>query len=93
VTVQVSNRGSLPVLVTAVKVNGVDVSECRDSVQVTPNVAVNSLPVLPGGSATILLSVSRSGKCGATVFTAGMGIEVRLRTASGAEYGKLVVLP
>jgi len=58
-----------------------------------PNVNVNPLPVHPGGSATILLSVSNSGKCSATVFIPGQSIEVRLRTASGTEYAKLVVLP
>jgi len=96
--VELSGRsGSAPGPVAARTRDGVevwvDISECRGSVQATPNVAVNPLPILPGGSATILLSVSKSGKCGATVFIPGQSIEVRLRTASGAEYVKLVVLP
>ncbi|MEM0494019.1 MAG: archaellin/type IV pilin N-terminal domain-containing protein [Thermofilum sp.] len=90
VTVRVNNTGTVPVTIDQVFVNGILVGspECGGASLKGGTISLN-----PGEGTTITLSLNKGQKCGPTTFNPGISIEVKLHTAGGREYPKLITLP
>ena len=52
-----------------------------------PASSYETIPVSPGNSTTIIIKLSKDS------FTSGQSVEIKIHTAGGKEYPKLVVLP
>ncbi|MEM0376312.1 MAG: archaellin/type IV pilin N-terminal domain-containing protein [Thermofilum sp.] len=90
VIVRVNNTGTVPVTIDQVFVNGILVSssECEGASLKEGTTSLN-----PGEGTTITLSLNKGQTCGPTTFNPGISIEVKLHTAGGREYPKLITLP
>ena len=97
ITITVKNTGTAPATLDNIFINGVPFD--GGTIKVYFNESGNewspgnaqSLP--PGAQATIIISFNdRTGWAGGTL-THGVSVEIKIHTAAGKEYPKLVVLP
>jgi len=93
VNVTVKNTGTTPTSVDNIFINGIPIGQCANNATANPNVASSPIAINPGEQTSIKLTLYKDKKCGATTFTAGGSIEVKLHTTGGKEYPKLAVLP
>jgi len=91
ITLSVSNKGTTPTSVVAIFLNGVNATSSSCS-GVTPN-PTPPIPISPGSAQTITITLDAGAYCGATKFTAGGSVEVKLHSSGGKDYPKLIVLP
>ncbi|MEM4444040.1 MAG: archaellin/type IV pilin N-terminal domain-containing protein [Thermofilum sp.] len=92
VTIRVNNTGTIPVTIDQIFINGipVDSDECKGA-SITDS--VKTFSISPGGGKVIKLELTKGESCGPTTFNPGISIEVKLHTAGGREYPKLITLP
>ncbi|AKG38517.1 hypothetical protein MA03_03390 [Infirmifilum uzonense] len=95
ITITVKNTGTAPASPDNVFINGVPftnppIAVTYNNTQWNPGEAK---PLPPGAQATIIISFNdRTGWAGGTL-THGVSVEIKIHTAAGKEYPKLVVLP
>jgi len=90
INMTVKNTGTTTTSIDEIFLNGVPHSGCSN---VNNSVWNLPIPLNPGDTKTIKLTISSSASCGSTKFTAGGSVEVKLHTTGGKEYPKLTVLP
>jgi flagellin-like protein len=93
VNITVKNTGTTPTSVDNIFINGIPISQCKGNVTAVPDVASSPEAINPGEQTNIKLTLQKNKKCGATTFTSGGSVEVKLHTTGGKEYPKLTVLP
>lgn len=89
VNLQVRNTGTTTTSIDLVMINGVPLNQCNN-VQVDPQLPIS---LNPGAQQDVTITINNNGNCGATQFTNGLSIEVKLHSTGGKEYPKLLVLP
>jgi len=89
VTVVVKNTGTAPATIDNIFINGKPASSYDGDVSINgkPASSYETIPVSPGNSTTIIIKLSKDS------FTSGQSVEIKIHTAGGKEYPKLVVLP
>uniref|UniRef100_A0A7C2BL40 DUF4352 domain-containing protein n=1 Tax=Thermosphaera aggregans TaxID=54254 RepID=A0A7C2BL40_9CREN len=87
VTLQVENKGTGTATIDEIFINGVPIGT-KNTTYV--NISVTSIP--PGERAIINITLPQPG-LGTLTFSSGQQVEIKLHTASGKEYPKMVTLP
>lgn len=92
ITMTVKNTGTTPTSIDYIVVNGVNLEDpaCGG---VTLSAGTLPLAINPGTDANLAIDIASGGTCGATTFSAGVSIELKLHSTGGKEYPKLLVLP
>jgi hypothetical protein len=85
ITLRVENKGTGTATIDEVFINGVPIGQVKDA-NITPKID-NGISINPGQSQSITIKLPSTG------FTSGQQVEVKLHTASGKEYPKMVTLP
>lgn len=91
ITVEVKNTGTAAASIDNIFINGKPISSYNTGgttvVTVSPDVTSATVSVNPGETKTFTITIQPSG------FSSGQSVEIKIHTAGGKEYPKLVVLP
>jgi FlaG/FlaF family flagellin (archaellin) len=85
ITLRVENKGTGTATIDEVFINGVPIRQINGA-NITPTIG-NGISINPGQSQSITINLPSTG------FSSGQQVEVKLHTASGKEYPKMVTLP
>ncbi|MCC5990023.1 MAG: DUF4352 domain-containing protein [Thermosphaera sp.] len=86
IQLKVENKGTGTATIDEVFVNGVPIGQIEGA-NIDPEIG-NGISINPGDSRSITITLSSSNG-----FSSGQQVEVKLHTASGKEYPKMVTLP
>ncbi|RLF00466.1 MAG: DUF4352 domain-containing protein [Thermoprotei archaeon] len=89
ITVEVKNTGTAAASIDNIFINGKPISSYT-GVTVSPDVTSATVSVNPGETKTFTITIQPKGTSG---FSSGQSVEIKIHTAGGKEYPKLVVLP
>ncbi|MEM0236163.1 archaellin/type IV pilin N-terminal domain-containing protein [Thermofilum sp.] len=90
IVITVQNTGTSTATITDIYVNGLPSSATGLTVQVGNKPVSFPIPLNPGNQTTLILQFSK--KPSQFTVTPGVSLEIKLHTASGKDYPKLIVL-
>jgi len=85
ITLKIENKGTITATIDEVFINGVPIREMQGAS--TDPIVGNGISISPGGTQTMIIRLPTRN------FRSGQQVEVKLHTASGKEYPKMVTLP
>ncbi|QOR94071.1 DUF4352 domain-containing protein [Thermosphaera chiliense] len=89
INLKVENKGTATATIDEVFINGIPISTLvsQNKAEINPHVGgTNTVPIPAGQSQEITITLKEG-------FSSGQQVEVKLHTASGKEYPKMVTLP
>ncbi|MCD6563556.1 MAG: hypothetical protein J7K23_06525 [Thermoproteales archaeon] len=89
INVQVKNTGTSAASVDMIFINGKPLS-AYSGVTASPDPSSSTVSISPGSTTTFTITIADKTTSN---FSSGQSVEIKLHTASGKEYPKLIVLP